>query len=781
MQRMRLARGVVTCLAAAVLTAAPAGPAWADAAASTDTTSTTTEAAASTQADTTTAVDTTTTTAPPTAGGTSTTAAASTDAGAAIPVAQPIDQGCIFGGVVLLLPHHAPLLIGPAADAPSTPVAAMSNLLYPADGSIVTATTVALEGSGCANGRPAGGKTRLDALSLFGGAITADSVGLTIADAGARHADAISGLEIDGTAVHPTDGTQIALGTWGYLVTGTVDRIRVPAASGTEPPPLRVQASALAVHLLQSHAGLPAGTVLLISFAGLPGPVTQAQTLPPQLQPTSPINDTTVASKAEPAQAKPARPRKHKGSRHHAPFKITPPLGSIHYVFPVTGNASFGDTYGAFRGDVPGNWHHGDDIFAAFGTPVVAVADGTVNRVGWQKIGGWRIWVVDTDGNWFYYAHLSGYSPAVIHSKTVKAGEVIGFVGNSGDAITTQPHLHFEIHPKDLRHFGYDGAVDPTRYLDGWSHLQHVRAPWPAHPRLPKATAARQEARHVFRELLAARGLLGRERPATQPARPSPPEIAMRRSTRPTIASRTEPAVVAASPVAARASAQAVSADTTALAIGGSLLALLALSGSTLAVSRRRTAVASEDAIETSVLAPDFPAVASAPTGVTPREAARTLLHQTIEAHRPAAVVPVASLVTTRDVLRAAGRRTVASEILGADDLTPRPLHAAAAASAAAHAATEAPAAMVPAAAAPTPAAPPAAPRPSVRPESGESAESGPPSPTASPARSRAGGRQVSRIRVLPVGVAAGTGSLALVTASVLLLRRRSARARNAI
>ena len=129
---------------------------------------------------------------------------------------------------------------------------------------------------------------------------------------------------------------------------------------------------------------------------------------------------------------------------------MTPPLGLSGYVFPVAGESSYVDTYGGFRGDVPGNWHHGDDIFASLGTPVLAVADGTLNRVGWQRLGGWRLWVRDAKRNQFYYAHLSGYSPLALHSRHVKAGDVIGFIGNTGDAFTTPPHLHFEIHPHQL-------------------------------------------------------------------------------------------------------------------------------------------------------------------------------------------------------------------------------------------------------------------------------------------------------------------------------------------
>jgi len=56
----------------------------------------------------------------------------------------------------------------------------------------------------------------------------------------------------------------------------------------------------------------------------------------------------------------------------------------------------------------------------------------------------------------------------------VRAGEVIAFVGNSGDAETTPPHLHFEIHPASLLGLGYDGAVDPTAYLRSWPSADAV-------------------------------------------------------------------------------------------------------------------------------------------------------------------------------------------------------------------------------------------------------------------------------------------------------------------
>ena len=144
------------------------------------------------------------------------------------------------------------------------------------------------------------------------------------------------------------------------------------------------------------------------------------------------------------------------------------------YVFPVFGAAAFGDTFGAFRADVAGQWHHGEDLVAPRGTPLLAVADGNLFSVGWNDIGGWRLWLRDDAGNEFYYAHLSAYSPLAAAGRTVKAGDVLGFVGSSGDADGGVSHLHFEIHPAELLSLGYDGAVAPYPFLIGWRRAEDV-------------------------------------------------------------------------------------------------------------------------------------------------------------------------------------------------------------------------------------------------------------------------------------------------------------------
>src|SRR5256885_1364627 len=131
-----------------------------------------------------------------------------------------------------------------------------------------------------------------------------------------------------------------------------------------------------------------------------------------------------------------------------------PPLrrGPTRYRFPP--GAPTRRSIGPARRGVPGGWHHGDDIFAALGTPILAAANGTVFSVGWNKIGGWRLWLRDDSGNEYYYAHLSAYSPFAVNGAIVQAGDVLGFVGESGDAEGKPVPLHLGVAPVGLLRLG---------------------------------------------------------------------------------------------------------------------------------------------------------------------------------------------------------------------------------------------------------------------------------------------------------------------------------------
>lgn len=108
---------------------------------------------------------------------------------------------------------------------------------------------------------------------------------------------------------------------------------------------------------------------------------------------------------------------------------------------PVAGPASFSNTWLAPRSG--GRQHKGVDIFAAEGTPVVAPVAGKA-ELGEDALGGlsFRLW--GDDGNFYYGAHLAGLANVTGH---VVAGDMLGYVGRSGNAADTDPHLHFEIHP----------------------------------------------------------------------------------------------------------------------------------------------------------------------------------------------------------------------------------------------------------------------------------------------------------------------------------------------
>lgn len=136
-----------------------------------------------------------------------------------------------------------------------------------------------------------------------------------------------------------------------------------------------------------------------------------------------------------------------------------PASGAQGRVFPIAGPARFSDDWLTARAG--GRLHEGIDLFATRGTPAVAIADGTLFRVGWNRLGGWRLWLRDSAGTEYYYAHLDAFATAARESARVAAGTVIGYVGDSGDAKGTSPHVHLEIHP------GGGGPVRPYPIVAG--------------------------------------------------------------------------------------------------------------------------------------------------------------------------------------------------------------------------------------------------------------------------------------------------------------------------
>ncbi len=110
------------------------------------------------------------------------------------------------------------------------------------------------------------------------------------------------------------------------------------------------------------------------------------------------------------------------------------------WVCPIQGATAFGDTWGAARSG--GRKHEGVDLISSKGTLIVAVVDGFALPKR-NELGGTTIWFTGADGNKYYYAHLDAYATL----GQVAKGEVIGYVGETGNARFSTPHLHFEIHP----------------------------------------------------------------------------------------------------------------------------------------------------------------------------------------------------------------------------------------------------------------------------------------------------------------------------------------------
>ena len=119
------------------------------------------------------------------------------------------------------------------------------------------------------------------------------------------------------------------------------------------------------------------------------------------------------------------------------------------FAFPVGDPHVFADTFGAPRmsGTAYEHRHQGTDIFAPMGTPLRAMERSVVIRMGTDMLGGTKLWLVGATGTRYYYAHLSGYAPGIVDGVVVEAGAEIGYVGRTGNARTTPPHLHIEVHP----------------------------------------------------------------------------------------------------------------------------------------------------------------------------------------------------------------------------------------------------------------------------------------------------------------------------------------------
>ncbi len=146
---------------------------------------------------------------------------------------------------------------------------------------------------------------------------------------------------------------------------------------------------------------------------------------------------------------------------HAAPTESAAPSEATITCFPhdLTHDLWFEDTWGAWRSG--GRSHEGTDIMSPKGTPIRAIADGVVHTMGATSRSGYYIVLVHDDGLMSYYIHLdndtpgtddglggpaAAFAPGLRQGSLVRAGDVIGYVGDSGNAEWTPPHTHFELH-----------------------------------------------------------------------------------------------------------------------------------------------------------------------------------------------------------------------------------------------------------------------------------------------------------------------------------------------
>jgi murein DD-endopeptidase MepM/ murein hydrolase activator NlpD len=400
---------------------------------------------------------------------------ASSALAAAAPPPRSAESGANAFLVRITIPGQDAVSIG-GLEWPTSTTADVQSFQYPEDGSILSvgrsrASVFVSPGSAAATQSFA----EAIVVSLFNGEIVAGKVTASVsAGASARSAGAqtsaseVQGLRALGRDL-PSTGGSASLEDWGTLTVLSTDS----GSSKARPPRAQANVTALRVTVSAEHGGLPAGSEIVIGNAQAVA-VADLSAPPPRPAPS----DRPSRPDERPDRPRAPEPDDVGGEVAGGPVKVAPEvstrLSAGGYVFPVYGTASFGDSFGGPRPNVPGGWHHGEDIFAAGGTPLLAVADGTLHTIGFTKIGGYRLWLRDAEGNEFYYAHLSAYSPLAVEGRTVEAGDVVGFVGDTGDAEGGSPHVHFEIHPVAMAGLGYDGVVAPYSILLAWRRATDI-------------------------------------------------------------------------------------------------------------------------------------------------------------------------------------------------------------------------------------------------------------------------------------------------------------------
>ncbi len=141
---------------------------------------------------------------------------------------------------------------------------------------------------------------------------------------------------------------------------------------------------------------------------------------------------------------------------HVAKLYTQAPDSKIAMPLQDVSKKAIADTWHAPRGT--GRLHEGQDIFAPRGTPVFSATNGFVYKIGENNLGGQTVSVIGSGGRVYYYAHLDSYAPGLEVGDRVSRRTVLGFVGTTGNAQGTPPHLHFGV-------YTLNGAINPLPLL----------------------------------------------------------------------------------------------------------------------------------------------------------------------------------------------------------------------------------------------------------------------------------------------------------------------------
>jgi murein DD-endopeptidase MepM/ murein hydrolase activator NlpD len=234
-----------------------------------------------------------------------------------------------------------------------------------------------------------------------------------------------------------------AVGVWFAMVMRSPQTVPVKTS---EPAPPVVVAAAPWTPAAPTSVGIPA-SLTPAAAASMVTPAQPSSSTPAAASTMAPAGSTSVAT------ATPAIP--------------PPPLTGL--LIPVEGvkAGTLIDTFNDARSQ--GRVHDAIDIMSARGTPVLAADDGKVEKLFTSKQGGLTIYEFDpTTAYAYYYAHLDRYADGLVEGKTVHRGEVIGYVGSTGNASPDAPHLHFAIFVLGPEKRWWQGtAINPYPLLGG--------------------------------------------------------------------------------------------------------------------------------------------------------------------------------------------------------------------------------------------------------------------------------------------------------------------------